>query len=799
MTVEGIPHELKTRGLFCLWRYEERDGKKTKVPYKTDGHRAASNKPETFTAFDKALAVYRKGGYNGLGLGIFNGFCAVDIDHCIDNDAPGGSAISAMAQDIIETMDSYTELSPSGTGIRILFRAEGFRYDKSRFYVNNQARGLEVYIEGSTNKYVTVTGMHCGKWGQKPIAERGAQIAQVLDKYMRREKKAKQPDASPSSTATSYPLLDFELIDRIRQSKAGKAFAALWDGDTSGYPSASEADMALCNILAFWTRKDAARMDGLFRQSGLMRDKWDRPQSGSTYGALTVQRAIEDCTAVYDPQAAMERRALAVGVRRPPGTAAGGTPVLADLQPEKNDRYGWNDMGNGYLFADWYKEKVRFVPEAKTWFIYNGKVWERDVGGLRAMHLCKELADALHIYALSIEDEKQRISYSEATSKWQRRAYRETVLKDAADVYPASLSEFDRDPHLLNCQNGTLDLRNRAFRPHDPRDMLTMIANVDYDPEARCERWERFIEEIMQGDQEKAVFLQKAMGYALTGDTRHECLFFFYGPTSRNGKSTTIEPIMHMMGDYGKTAKPDTIALKQNPDGRGPSEDVARLAGARFVNIPEPPKNMMLSAALVKTMTGGDTVTARFLNENSFQYRPQFKLFINTNHLPSVTDTTLFSSGRVKIIPFEKHFTEQERDEGLKELFLQPENQSAILNWCLEGLCLLRETGLNMPESVRAATEDYRQSSDKTGRFLEEEMEADPLAETKTSETYTRYQEWCGRNGYKAENMQNFKSNLANLAVIRRKRPEGGGRDSSPTTFLLGFRLRENPCDFYSV
>lgn len=256
---------------------------------------------------------------------------------------------------------------------------------------------------------------------------------------------------------------------------------------------------------------------------------------------------------------------------------------------------------------------------------------------------------------------------------------------------------------------------------------------------------------------------------------------------------------MHMMGDYGKTAKPDTIALKQNPDGRGPSEDVARLAGARFVNIPEPPKNMMLSAALVKTMTGGDTVTARFLNENSFQYRPQFKLFINTNHLPSVTDTTLFSSGRVKIIPFEKHFTEQERDEGLKELFLQPENQSAILNWCLEGLCLLRETGLNMPESVRAATEDYRQSSDKTGRFLEEEMEADPLAETKTSETYTRYQEWCGRNGYKAENMQNFKSNLANLAVIRRKRPEGGGRDSSPTTFLLGFRLRENPCDFYSV
>lgn len=175
---------------------------------------------------------------------------------------------------------------------------------------------------------------------------------------------------------------------------------------------------------------------------------------------------------------------------------------------------------------------------------------------------------------------------------------------------------------------------------------------------------------------------------------------------------------MHMMGDYGKTARPDTIALKQNPDGRGPTEDVARLAGARFVNIPEPPKNMVLSAALVKTMTGGDTVTARFLNENSFQYRPQFKLFINTNHLPSVTDTTLFSSGRVKIIPFERHFSEQERDEGLKDFFMEPGRLSAILNWCLDGLWLLRETGFQMPDSVREATEDYRQGSDKTGRFI---------------------------------------------------------------------------------
>ena len=702
------------------------------------------------------------------------GVVGVDFDHCID---PDTGELSVWAAAWVESFGSYTEISPSGTGLHILCRGT----------LPGKAVKLpqaEMYDRG---RYFTVTGNLFGdcrdmRPAQDAIADLYAELTAG------EQKRPPRAAASPTAGGTDR-LLDFELVDKIQRSKHGRKFSPLWAGDTSGYPSSSEADMALCDILAFWTARDVGRMDSLFRQSGLMRDKWDRPQSGSTYGAITVQKAADECTEVYDPRAWHEQRAIAAGVRRVEGEAPSGRLVLADLHPEKNDRYPYSDIGNGNLFADWYKDKARYVPEAKAWFVYTGKLWRRDVGGLRAMKLCKKLADQLHIYVLSITDEKLRDAYSSAVGKWQKRAYRETILKDASDVYPASLSDFDTDPYLLNCQNGTLDLRTRLFRPHSPADLLTMIAGVSYDPNARCARWERFIDEIMQGDKEKAVFLQKSMGYALTGDTRHECLFFFYGPTSRNGKSTTIEPIMHMMGDYGKTARPDTIALKQNPDGRGPTEDVARLAGARFVNIPEPPKNMVLSAALVKTMTGGDTVTARFLNENSFQYRPQFKLFINTNHLPSVTDTTLFSSGRVKIIPFERHFSEQERDEGLKDFFMEPGRLSAILNWCLDGLWLLRETGFQMPDSVREATEDYRQGSDKTGRFIADEMVADPLAEARTADVYSRYQEWCGRNGYKPENMQNFKSSLANVATIRRKRPDGGGKADNPVSMLVGYKL----------
>lgn len=467
-----------------------------------------------------------------------------------------------------------------------------------------------------------------------------------------------------------------------------------------------------------------------------------------------------------------------------PGNESGDLWIL---HPETNDRYGWHDIGNGNLFADWFRDRARYVPERKKWFIYNGKIWEPDTGNLRVMELCKKLADKLAVYALSIPDERQRSDYLGFVQRWQRRNYRETVLKDAASVYPARLADFDKDPFLFNCLNGTVDLRTGDFKPHAPADMLSKLSGVNYDPSARCERWERHITEVMEGSEGKTLFLQKALGYAMTGDTRHECFFILYGPTSRNGKGVTMETFMALMGDYGRTARPDSIAQKQTSNGSGPSEDIARLAGARFVNISEPDKKLVLSSALVKTLTGNDTVTARFLNENSFEYRPQFKLFINTNHLPTCTDVTLFSSDRVKIIPFERHFSEKERDTGLKAELTRPENLSGILNWCFDGLKLIEETGFDAPEEVVEATADYRKSSDKIGRFVDEEMEQDPLAETRTGEVYPRYKNWCERNGFFPENAANFKSSLSNIATVTKRRPRSGGEKAS---LLLGYRLR---------
>lgn len=287
--LENLPEELRKSALFCCWRYEERNGRKTKVPYNpTTGRRAASNDMNTFDPL--SVAVQAADQYDGLGVGIFGTLGAIDIDHCLTNNAP-----SELAKDIVQTMNTYTEISPSGEGLRLLFWVPpGFQYDTERYYINNQKAGLEVYIAGATQKYVTVTG---NVWGFDQMAERSGELVTVLEKYMVR------PQVKQAATVREPCALDdLALIQRAQNAKNGTTFSRLWAGDITGYKSHSEADIALCNMLAFWTGKDPGQMDRLFRQSALMREKWDRKQSGSTYGALTIQNAVQQCREVYTPR-----------------------------------------------------------------------------------------------------------------------------------------------------------------------------------------------------------------------------------------------------------------------------------------------------------------------------------------------------------------------------------------------------------------------------------------------------------------------------------------------------------------
>lgn len=472
---------------------------------------------------------------------------------------------------------------------------------------------------------------------------------------------------------------------------------------------------------------------------------------------------------------------------------------LSAMAPERTPRYAPTDVGSAFLFGDMYFDRLRYVPERKLWYCYNGRVWEPDLGGLQAMEMCKDLADALYLYMLRLDDGTPttnggRQQLLKAADRWRQRRFRETVLKDAMGVYPAKLSDFDSKPYLFNCGNGTLDLRTGEFRPHDYRDMLSAMSGTDYEPGARSELWEKTVAEVMKDDKDLSAYLQKALGYGLTGDTSEECFFLLYGPTTRNGKGTVMETYMKLLGGYGRAARPETIALRQNYNASGPTEEIAKLCGARAVNISEPDKQLVLSAALVKTLTGNDTLTARFLNENSFEFRPQFKLFINTNHLPRANDVTIFSSGRVKVLPFDRHFGPGEQDKTLKRRLLK--ELPGVLNWCLEGLWLMRETGFEPPEAVQAATAQYQYDSDKLTRFVEEMLVKDPEGEVSTTEVYGEYKEWCTKTGQQYESLTNFKRGLETIGTVKRKRPHGSDRTANLITMLCGYRLEEDSVFF---
>ena len=470
----------------------------------------------------------------------------------------------------------------------------------------------------------------------------------------------------------------------------------------------------------------------------------------------------------------------------PPEQFSAPQEYLKKIRPEDNKAYPWTELGAGQLFADFYKDVLRYVPERKSWFYYNGVVWEQDLGNTKTMEMCKDLARHLGIYCLSIEDDKRREEYAKFCYRWQTRKMRETVIRDAQSVHTISMEEFDTDPYIFNCKNGTLHLKTMEFTPHRPEDKLTKHSDVEYNPDASCERFERFMAEITNGDQKKAKFLQKVLGYGLSGDTRFECMFIFYGATTRNGKGTLCESVLKVIGHYGCTSQAETIGIKPNKSSQMPSEDVARLAGVRFVNISEPDRSLRLDAALVKTMTGNDTMNARFLHENSFDFKPQFKLYINTNYRPAISDLTLFSSDRVIIVTFDRHFGEKEQDKNLKELFAAPNSQSAILNWLLEGYRLIQSEGLMIPDSVKEAIEEYRKESDKVARFTEDCLEKIDGAEVRTSAVYKAYTLWCEDNGCRPENSAKFNQALSSFATLERKRPKGGGNS---TTILIGYTL----------
>lgn len=768
----NIPDALKRNASFCVWKMEKRSGRPTKVPYNPkNGNMAKTNDPSTFADFNTAMKAYAIGCWDGIGYRVSEGIGAIDIDHCIRED---GSLNDVAASILGIFSTAYFEKSPFGTGMRGFFKlSPDFAYDKTVYYINNRKHGLEVYLPGTTNRFVTVTG---DMFRPGTVTQDNAALQTALDTFMKRAARI----SAKTIEASSY-LDDDGVIAHALTSESGDKFKALYEGNwEEGYDSQSDADMAFVSMLCFWCGNVEEQIDRIFRSSGLMRDKWDRKTGDATYGQITIRNAVATNSAIYTPisdtsaeddfeslddECTEEHASFRPDLSRI-------TLTLEEMQPHTNPHYQRDEIGIGNAFADYFKPIARFNGDRNVWYVYDGKVWQPDENALAVAELAKYLADKLYTFALQIKDEDARNRYIKRVQKLQMRKNRKTMVEDAKSVHPIRMSAFDANEYLFNLENGTLDLRTLEFHEHDPKDFITKISHINYDPSAACPRWNQFIDEVMVGRKNVARYLQKAIGYSLSGDTSLECLFIMFGPTTRNGKTTTIETILRVMGEYGRSAKPDMLATNYfRGQSNGSSDDVARLAGARFVGISEMEQKLTINASLTKQLTGNGSITARFLYEGYFEFHLQAKIFIDTNHLPNVTDRTLFESGRLKIIPFTRHFEDHEQDKTLKMTLMQPENLSGILNWCIEGYRLYKAEGLDEPDEVKSATEEYRVESDRVAQFMAQCLKKEKGSEIKASAIYSHYKTWCNDNGCKYESSQNFYKRLSLDYLIVKRRP----------------------------
>jgi putative DNA primase/helicase len=393
------------------------------------------------------------------------------------------------------------------------------------------------------------------------------------------------------------------------------------------------------------------------------------------------------------------------------------------------------DLGNAERFAKLHKDKARHVP-AWGWLVWDGRRWRLDEAHT-VTNLAIETVRAIYREAAECADANRRKQLADHAKRSESRQRIEAMLKLAEALLAEPPSAFDRDPYLLNVTNGTIDLRKMQFREHRREDNITKIAPVEFDPTARCPLWEAFLDRIFDGNHALISFLQRAVGYALTGDTREQCLFILWG-TGANGKSTFVTTIQAILGDYALQTPTETLLAKRT---EYIPNDIARLKGARFVSAIESAEGRKLNEPLIKQMTGGDKISARFLHREWFDFYPEFKIFLATNHKPVIRGTDHAIWRRIRLIPFTVTIPEDEQDKELPRKLLA--EASGILNWALEGCLAWQREGLEVPDEVRQATESYRAEMDVLAAFLDDRCILDPNTRVTSKELYQAYMSWC--------------------------------------------------------
>ena len=702
MNYEKIPQELKELKQWVCWkRTPLPNGKVNKLPVNPyNGLNAMSNNPNTWGTFEEALNGVAKYNLAGVGFMFANGYFGVDLDNCTEE----------LKQEFMSGLNSYTEVSQSGKGIHIICKGklpEGAR----------RKAGIEMY---ETNRFFVMTG---NLIGNPQIEDRTKEIKKLHQKYLQAPKDELAVYTYEKKESV-LKLDDSEVIRKASNSKNGHLFNLLFAGNWEGvYPSQSEADMAFAMLLAFWTNKDVEQMDRIFRLSGLMREKWNRKQNNTTYGMITLNSAVGKTKNTYNLDIKDEAYL---------------NPATGDVDYSGKKEYELNDTGNAHRFADRYGDQIKYNFDNKQFMIWDGVRWVLDTQHT-VRNMVEVVVNEMKKDALTEDDaNNQKMKLKNVQHAFSSRG-KDAMLKEAMHLgnIPCTNANFDNNKKMFNTLGGVIDLSKGVVLEHDKTYMMSKLSPF-YVSVGEPQRWLKFLDEIFGGDKELIRFVQKAVGYTLTGSIKEQCMFICYGDGA-NGKSVFLDVVSTILGEYASNAQVETLLYHKN-QGSG-SSDLARLKGSRMITTSEPNEGSKFNEGLIKQLTGGDKITARFLYGKEFEFKPEFKIWLATNYKPVIRGTDQGIWRRIRLIPFEMHLPKDKQDKDLTAKLLKelPE----IINWAMEGCKMWLKEGLTNPRSVEDATKDYKNEMDMISTFVEQNCQEIPNWETSVADVYQVYSEWA--------------------------------------------------------
>lgn len=454
--------------------------------------------------------------------------------------------------------------------------------------------------------------------------------------------------------------------------------------------------------------------------------------------------------------------------------------VDAPTQPPSTEIKNLTDMGNSERFIEQHGDKILYCPPWKKWLVWDGTRWKEDGTGVikrMAKRTVRRIPDEVEHAA----SDKQR----EAIIKHAHRSESANKLDNMIQLAQSEESvvtqpeEFDHDPFLLNTPNCMIDLKAWKVGKHNPKYRLMKRVGALYDPHAESPVWDAFLYKIMGGNENLLKFLQRAVGYGMTGSTKEQVVFFLHGKGS-NGKSTFLEALRFVLADYAMNTPTSTIMRTESTSTA--NNDVARLRGARLVTAVETEENQRLAESTIKAITGGDSITARYLYSEFFEFKPEFKLFLACNHKPVITGVDNGIWRRIRLIPFSVILSDEEKDIHLPDK-LQKE-ASGILNWMLEGCRMWQEEGLGNPDEIIAAISEYRGEMDSLAQFFADCCVIVPNAKVQATKLYEVFQRWSAAAGERSRTQRDFGSKMSERGFTSLKGTGG-------LMFWQGIGLRE--------